>query len=411
MTMRPLEGIRILDLTRVFSGPWATQMLGDLGAEVIKVEQPRRGDDLRKLGPPFLKDADGAETKESAYYLSVNRNKKSITVDIASAEGQAIVRDLADRSDVVMENFKVGDLARYGLDHASLSARNPRLIYCSITAFGQTGPNRHRMGYDTLLQAMCGVMSVTGHPDGAPGGGPIKVGFVLSDLIAGSYAATAVVSALFARDARGGTGQHIDISMFDAQVAAMSHQGMHYLVSGEDPQRFGTGAPSVVPSQVFACSDGHIVLVAGNDAQFRKLAALVGLPELGTDPLYATNGARVRNRARLIPQLEAKFVARTKQAWLDDLEANGLVAGPINAVSDVFADPHVAARGLVVAATHASGGTVPLIASPMRLSGTPLDVYAAPPVQGQHTHEILSGLLGMGAAEIAALEDKKIIVD
>ncbi|MEP9377529.1 CaiB/BaiF CoA-transferase family protein [Aquabacter sp. CN5-332] len=411
MTKRPLDGIRILDLTRVFSGPWATQMLGDLGAEVIKVEQPRRGDDLRKLGPPFLKDGAGEETKESAYYLSVNRNKKSISVDIASPEGQDIVRALALKADVVMENFKVDDLSRYGLDYASLSKLNPRLIYCSITAFGQTGPNRHRMGYDTLLQAMCGVMSVTGHPDGVPGGGPIKVGFVLSDLLAGSYAATAVVSALYARDTHGGTGQHIDISMFDAQVAAMSHQNMHYLVSGEDPQRFGTGAPSVVPSQVFACSDGHIILVAGNDAQFRKLCALIGLPDLGTDPLYATNGARVRNRATLIPQLEAKFIARSKQDWLADLEANGLVAGPINAVSEVFADPHVAARGMVVEATHASGGTVPLIVSPMRLSGTPLDVYTAPPFQGQHTREVLGGLLGMAEADIAALEDKKIIVD
>jgi formyl-CoA transferase len=408
---RPLDGIRILDLTRVFSGPWATQMLGDLGAEVIKVEQPQRGDDLRKLGPPFLKDAAGAETGESAYFLSANRNKKSISVDIASPEGQKLIRSLVAKSDVVMENFKVGDLARYGLDHAALSAINPRLIYCSITAFGQTGPYRNRMGYDTLLQAMCGVMSVTGHPEGEPGGGPVKVGFVLSDLLAGHYAATAVIAALYARDGRGGRGQHIDISMFDAQLAALSHQAMHYLVSGEDPKRFGNGAPSVVPSRTFACSDGHIILVAGNDAQFRKLCALLDLPALADNPLYATNGARVRNRETLMPLLEERFLRRSKAEWLTLLERESLVAGPINALSDVFADPHVAARGIVTEAVHACGGTVPLVVSPMRMSETPLDVYRSPPFQGQHTREVLKDLLGLKEAEIQHLEDQKIIVN
>jgi crotonobetainyl-CoA:carnitine CoA-transferase CaiB-like acyl-CoA transferase len=411
MTRRPLEGIRVLDLTRVFSGPWCTQMLGDLGAEVIKVEQPRRGDDLRKLGPPFLKDGEGKDTKESAYYLSVNRNKKSINVDISTPQGQDLIRALALKSDVMIENFKVGNLARYGLDYETLSKDNVGLVYCSITAFGQTGPYRHRLGYDTLLQAMCGVMSVTGHADGMPGGGPIKVGFVLSDLLAGSYAATAILSALYARDAKAGRGQHIDISMFDTQLAAMSHQAMHYLVAGENPQRYGTGAPSVVPSQVFPCSDGHIVLVAGNDDQFRRLCKLIGLPDLGVDPLYATNGARVRNRLTLIPQLEARFVQRGKAEWLAALEAEGLVAGPINTLSDVFAEPQVEARELVAHGTHALGGDVPMIVSPMRMSGTPLNVYEPPPYQGQHTRAVLSGTLGLSDAEITRLEEARIIAD
>jgi crotonobetainyl-CoA:carnitine CoA-transferase CaiB-like acyl-CoA transferase len=407
---RPLDGIRILDLSRVFSGPWATQMLGDLGAEVIKVEQPGRGDDLRRLGPPFLTGRDGKETAESAYYLSTNRNKKSIAVDISTEQGQDIIRRLAAISDVCVENFKVDNLARYGLDYASLSKLNDRLIYCSITAFGQTGPYRHRAGYDTLLQAMCGVMSLTGHPDGVPGGGPMKVGFVLSDMLSGMYAATAIISALYERDLRGGKGQQVDISMFDAQVAAMSHQAMHYLVSGADPERFGTAAPSVVPSQMVECADGHIVIVAGNDDQFRRLCRLMGCDALAEDPRYLTNGLRVRNRETLAPVLEELFRTKTKKEWLSLLEGAGLVAGPINSISDVFADPQIAARDMVVKVNHLHADNVPLLRSPMRLSGTPLDTYTPPPVSGQHTDEILKGLLGIPQADLDAMRSRKTIV-
>jgi crotonobetainyl-CoA:carnitine CoA-transferase CaiB-like acyl-CoA transferase len=407
---RPLTGIRVLDLSRVFSGPWGTQMLGDLGAEIIKVEQPGRGDDMRRLGPPFLRDRDGKETAESAYYLSTNRNKKSIAIDISTPQGQDVIRRLAVQSDVVVENFKVDNLARYRLDYPALSQLNDRLIYCSITAFGQTGPYRHRAGYDTVLQAMCGVMSLTGHPDGVPGAGPMKVGFVLSDMLAGMYAATAIVSALYERDKRGGKGQHIDISMFDAQVAATSHQAMHYLLSGEDPERFGTAAPSVVPSQVFECSDGHIVMVAGNDDQFRRLCGLLGCAELAGNPRYKTNGLRVQNRKSLALVLEEKFRNKSKHEWLSLLEAEGLVAGPINRISDVFTDPQTAARDLVVKVDHALADNVPLLRSPMRLSGTPLDTYTSPPVSGQHTDEILGGLLGISQSDLETLRSQKIIV-
>ncbi|MBV7484784.1 CaiB/BaiF CoA-transferase family protein [Bordetella sp. BOR01] len=401
---RPLKGIRILDLSRVFSGPWGTQILGDLGAEVIKVEQPGRGDDMRRLGPPFLPDLQGAPTEESSYYLSTNRNKKSIAVDISTPQGQEVIRGLAAVSDVFIENFKVGNLAKYGLDYAPISEINPRIVYCSITAFGQTGPNRHRLGYDTLLQAMCGVMSVTGHPDQHPGGGPVKVGMVLSDMLAGMYAAMAIQSALYARDTGGQgdkKGQYIDISMFDAQLAAMSHQAMHYLVSGENPARFGNGAPSVSPSNAFRCSDGYIVMVAGNDAQFKKLCGVIGADALAEDPRYRSNGNRVVHREALIQDLERIFCTRTKAQWLATLEQANLVAGPINEMSDTFADPQIAARGIVTQATHACGTQVPLIVSPMRMSDTPLDVYMAPPTSGQHTREVLSSLLGMGDQEIA----------
>lgn len=404
---RPLAGIRVLDMSRVFSGPWGTQLLGDLGAEVIKVEQPGRGDDLRRLGPPFLDDGKGGATVESSYYLSANRNKKGIAIDVATATGQEVIRQLAAISDVFIENFKVGNLARYGLGYEDLSKINPALVYCSITAFGQTGPHKHRLGYDSLLQAMCGVMSVTGHPDGHPGGGPLKVGLVLSDMIAGMYAALAIQSALYARDTRAGggpkQGQYIDISMFDAQLAAMSHQAMHYLVSGENPKRFGNGAPSVSPSNVFGCSDGYIILVAGNDTQFRKLCGVIGAPALAQDARYLTNALRVTHRDELLADLGAVFATRTKAQWLQALGEADLVAGPINDMAQVFADPQIAARELLVHAPHAGGGSVPLIASPMRMSATPLTVYTAPPTSGQHTREVLQSLLGMSDAEIDAV--------
>lgn len=402
---RPLAGIRILDMSRVFSGPWATQILADLGAEVIKVEQPGRGDDLRRLGPPFLDDGQGQPTQESSYYLSVNRNKRSIAIDVATPAGQKVIQRLAAKSDVFIENFKVGNLAKYGLDQATIRALNPRIVYCSITAFGQTGPHSQRMGYDTLIQAMAGLMSVTGHPQGQPGEGPLKVGLVISDMMAGMYAVMAIQAALYARDTRGpdAPGQAIDISMFDAQLAAMSHQAMHYLVSGQVPQRFGNGAPSVSPSNVFACSDGHIILVAGNDAQFRKLCGVLGEPALASDPRYLTNALRVTNRAPLMHDLNRLFGVQSKAHWLQVLAQSDLVAGPINDMADVFADPQIQARGLVTQALHGSGGTVPLLTSPMRLSDTPLNVYTAPPRSGEHTLDVLTSLLGMTPAEVQAL--------
>jgi formyl-CoA transferase len=391
---RPLAGIRVLDMTRVFSGPWGTQILGDLGATVIKVEQPGRGDDQRKLGPPFLQDAAGKPTNESSYYLSVNRNKRSIAVDIASAEGQATIRKLATKCDVLVENFKVGNLAKYGLDYDSIATINPRIVYCSITGFGQTGPRSRQMGYDTVIQAMAGLMSVTGKPDGEPGGEPLKVGLVMADMMAGTYAAMAIQAALYPRDTReGGVGQYIDIAMFDAQLAAMSHQASHYLVSGQLPARFGNGAPSVSPSYAFKCQDGKIVIVAGNDVQFRRLCEVLGLEALADDDRYKTNSMRVVNRQTLQAAIEERLQSNTKAFWLKQLEEANLVAGPINSLEEALNDPQALARNVVRHIAHPSGGTVPIVASPMRLSRTPLDQYSAPPTCGQHTDEVIAELL------------------
>ncbi|PLC55897.1 CoA transferase [Pollutimonas nitritireducens] len=391
---RPLAGIRVLDLTRVFSGPWGTQILGDLGADVIKVEQPGRGDDQRRLGPPFLLDGDGCPTEESSYYLSVNRNKRSVALDIKTKEGRDAVLKLAGKSDVFVENFKVGNLSKYGLDYESISRINPRIIYCSISGYGQTGPRSSQMGYDTVMQAMCGLMSVTGKPDEEPGGEPLKVGLVMSDMMAGTYAAMAIQAALYARDTRDeARGQYIDISMFDAQLAAMSHQASHYLVSGKTPARFGNGAPSVSPSNVFTCSDGKIVIVSGNDAQFRRLCEMLDLPTLIDDIRYQSNSFRVINRQPLKEAIEERLRSNKKSYWLALLTNANLVAGPINTLSEALADPQAGAREIVKHVKHISGGIVPLIASPMRMSATPLDRYLAPPTCGQHTEEVLAELL------------------
>lgn len=398
---RPLAGIRVLDLTRVFSGPWGTQILGDLGADVIKVEQPGRGDDQRRLGPPFLLDGDDQPTEESSYYLSVNRNKRSISLDIKTKEGREAVLRLAEKSDVFVENFKVGNLSKYGLDYESISRINPRIIYCSISGFGQTGPRSSQMGYDTVMQAMCGLMSVTGKPDDEAGGEPLKVGLVMSDMMAGTYAAMAIQAALYARDTRGDAhGQYIDISMFDAQLAAMSHQASHYLVSGETPARFGNGAPSVSPSNAFICSDGKIVIVCGNDIQFRKLCEVLDLPTLIDDIRYQSNSARVIHRQSLKDAIDARLRSNKKAYWLDLLTNANLVAGPINTLSEALADPQADAREIVKHAKHISGGTVPLISSPMRMSSTPLNCYRAPPTCGQHTEEVLAELLGIPSGTI-----------
>ncbi|CAN7649470.1 CaiB/BaiF CoA transferase family protein [Neorhizobium tomejilense] len=404
----PLSGVRILDLSRVFAGPWATQVLADFGAEVIKVERPGRGDDARGLGPPFLADEEGRDTAESAFYLSANRNKKSIALDLSQPRGQEIVRQFAAISDVVVENYKVGTLKRYALDYDSLKEVNPSLVYCSITGFGQTGPNSHKPGYDTLFQAMGGVMSVTGEPDEKPGGGPMKVGIILADIMTGMYAAIGILAALRHRE-RTGTGQHIDLSLMDAQTAALSHHAMYYLVSGSNPQRFGTSAPAVVPSQMFECSDGFLVLVVGNDPQFRRFAEVVGQPKLADEERFSSNGLRVRNREILVPLLEEIFRRSPKAYWLDKLEAAGIASGPINEISDVFSAPQIAARDMVVEVEHSTGSPLKLVANPLRMSETPLTRYEPPPVLGQHTMELLSGVLGLGNSEIEALLSDKVV--
>lgn len=403
MGRRPLSGIKVLDLSRVFAGPWATQVLADMGAEVVKVERPGKGDDSRGLGPPFLQPADGGESAESAFYLSANRNKKCISIDISTSDGQALVRRFAAGADIVVENYKVGTLARYGLDYASLSRDNPGLIYCSLTGFGQDGPYRHRPGYDTLFQAVGGVMSVTGEP----GGRPLKSGIILGDLFGGMYAAISVLGALQAR-AHDGLGQHIDLSILDSQVAALSHQGMYYLVSGRNPTRIGNAAPAVVPSQMFECADGYIALVVGNDTQFPRFAAILGHPEWAEDPRFRTNRLRVQNREALLAMVEPIFRTRPKADWLAAMEEQKLVAGPINEISDVLADPHVNARGMVVEIEHPLGVPLRLIANPIHYSRTPLDVYTPPPMNGEHTDDLLAGL-GLSRSEIDDLAERGVI--
>jgi crotonobetainyl-CoA:carnitine CoA-transferase CaiB-like acyl-CoA transferase len=395
-----LSHLRVLDLSRVLAGPTAGQILADLGAEVIKIERPGRGDDTRHWGPPWFTGTDGELHGESAYYLAANRGKKSVTVDITKTEGQRIVRDLAARSDIVLENFRVGGLARYGLDYASLSAINPGLIYCSITGFGQTGPDAHRPGYDFLIQGMGGLMSITGEPDDVPGGGPQKVGVALADIMSGLYAVIAVLAALAYRD-RTGLGQYIDLALLDVQVASLANQAMNYLVSGEAPERLGNAHPNIVPYQVFAASDGHFILAVGNDDQFRRLCDLIGTPEMANDERFATNAARVEHRGELIPFLQSVFACADSSDWLKQLEAAGVPCGPINRIDQVFADPQVQARGMQVEAEHPLGGPVPLVGSPLKMSATPTEEASAPPTLGQHTDAILQEVLGLddGARE------------
>jgi crotonobetainyl-CoA:carnitine CoA-transferase CaiB-like acyl-CoA transferase len=399
---QPLSGVRVLDLSRVLAGPWCTQTLADLGADVIKVERPatvgadgRRsgGDDTRGWGPPFLKDEHGADTLEAAYYLGTNRNKRSITVDIARPEGQALIRRMALRSDVFVENYKVGDMARYGLDHASLSDLNPRLIYCSVTGFGQTGPYRERAGYDYAIQGMGGLMSVTGPSraeiaDDAPGGGPQKVGVAVADLFTGMYATTAILAALRHRDLTG-VGQAIDMALLDTQVAMLANLGANYLTTGVAPQRVGNAHQNIVPYQVFEVRDGHMILAVGNDSQFVKFCEVAGQPQLARDPRYARNADRVRQRAELVPLLAALMKARTRADWLESLEATKVPCGPINDLDDVFADPQVAQRGMTVEMPHPQAGRVRLVASPMKFSATPVQYRRPPPLLGEHTIEVL----------------------
>ncbi|NMG48327.1 CoA transferase [Azoarcus communis] len=403
-----LSHIRVLDLSRILAGPWAGQMLADLGADVIKVERPGAGDDTRGWGPPWLKDEQGTDTQVAAYYLCANRNKRSVTIDITRPEGQALVRRLAADSDVVLENFKVGGLKQYGLDYDSLKAVNPRLVYCSITGFGQDGPYAPRAGYDFLIQGLGGLMSLTGLPDGEAGGGPMKVGVALTDILTGLYATNAVLAALAWRD-RSGEGQHIDMALLDVQVACLANQASNYLAAGQNPRRLGNAHPSIVPYQDFPTADGYMILAIGNDGQFARFCAEAGQPELAADVRFATNRARVENRAVLIPLLKKLTVDRSTADWIAALEAQAVPCGPINTLADVFADPQVQARGLKVTMPHPVAGEVPLVASPMRLSATPVDYRLPPPMLGEHTDEVLAGTLGLDARDIALLRKRGVV--
>ena len=403
-----LDGLRVLDLSRVLAGPWAGQILGDLGAEVIKVERPGRGDDTRAWGPPYLNDAQGAPTSESAYYLSANRNKQSVTIDITRPEGQRLVKELVAESDVLLENFKVGGLKRYGLDYGSLAAINPRLIYCSITGFGQDGPYAERPGYDFLIQGMGGLMSITGQPDGEPGGGPVKAGVALTDITTGLYAAIAVLAAVNHRH-QSGEGQHIDMALLDVQVATLANQAMNFLTSGTAPGRMGNAHPNIVPYQTFPAADGDIILTIGNDGQFARFCEVAGRPEWATDERYATNAARVANRDTLIPALRQTTVMKTTAEWLRLLEDAGVPGGPVNTIEQVFEDPQVRHRGLRIDLSHPLTKSVPLVGSPLRLSASPVRYQAAPPLLGQHTGDVLSQVLGLDPAAIEQLQRDGVI--
>ncbi|MGA1598453.1 MAG: CaiB/BaiF CoA transferase family protein [bacterium] len=386
----PLRGLRILDLSRILAGPVCTQLLGDLGADVIKVEKPGVGDDTRTWGPPYVQDTQGQDTSESAYYLSANRNKRSVAIDLAHPEGQKLIRTLAGECDVLIENFKVGGLKKYGLDYESLHAACPDLVYCSITGFGQTGPYAQRAGYDFMIQGMGGIMSLTGTPEGEP----VKVGVAIADVMCGMYASTAILAAIRHRD-QGGGGQHIDLALLDTQAAWLVNVGLNYLTSGAEPGRYGNAHANIVPYQVFPASDGYFILAVGNDAQFRKFCQYAEFPELAKDPRFATNPERVRNREALIPLINERTEQQPKAHWLDGLAALQVPVGPVNTVPEVFEDPQLLHRGMLHEMPHPlAGGPVRMIGNPIRLSETPVDYRHAPPLVGQHTREVLAELLG-----------------
>jgi crotonobetainyl-CoA:carnitine CoA-transferase CaiB-like acyl-CoA transferase len=403
----PLSHIKVLDLSRILAGPWSGQVLADLGADVVKVERPGVGDDTRSWGPPFLKDADGVETRESGYYLSANRGKRSVTVDLNTLEGQQIVRALAAKSDILLENYKVGTLAKFGLDYASLKAVNPGLIYCSVTGFGQDGPKAENAAYDFMIQAMGGLMSVTGERDDLPGGGPQKVGVPIVDLMTGMYTSVAVLAAL-ARRAETGLGDYIDIGMLDVMVGSVANQGMNYLVSGKAPKRAGNKHPNIQPQDVFACADGHIVLVVGNDGQFARFCQVAGKPEWTQDERFSSNGARVRNRDTLLPLMIDLFREKPMGEWATLLDEAGVPCSPINTIPQVFEDEQVKHRGMLIELPHPTAGSVPQIRSPMRFAEAQLAFDRAPPLLGQHTAEVLSDL-GFDEARIARLARDGVI--
>ncbi|UTW12173.1 CaiB/BaiF CoA transferase family protein [Marinobacterium rhizophilum] len=402
MSQKPLQGIRVLDLSRVLAGPWCAQQLADLGAEVIKIERPGRGDDTRAWGPPWLEGS-----QEAAYYLCANRGKSSVAIDIARPEGQQLVKQLLQDCDVLLENFKVGGLKHYGLDYDSLKTDKPDLIYCSITGFGQDGPYAQRAGYDFMIQGIGGLMSLTGQPDGEPGGGPVKVGVAFTDIFTGMYAANAIMAALFARQ-QSGTGTHIDLALLDVQVAVLANQAMNYLCSGQVPTRLGNAHPNIVPYQAFATRDGHLILAVGNDAQFGRFCDTAGCQALATDPRFASNQARVTHRDSLILLLQPLLATRCTADWLAALDAAGVPCGPINNLQQVFDDPQVKHRGLQFNLSHPAG-SVPMVANPIRFDGQALNASSAPPSLGQHTDRVLQQQLGLSAADCQRLRAQGVI--
>jgi crotonobetainyl-CoA:carnitine CoA-transferase CaiB-like acyl-CoA transferase len=406
-TSGALSHIRVLDLSRILAGPWAAQTLGDLGAEVIKVERLGSGDDTRAWGPPFLKDQKGNDTRDSAYFLCANRNKKSIAVDLTQSQGQALIRELVGNCDVLIENFKVGSLKQYGLDYASLCQINARLVYCSITGFGQTGPYADRAGYDFLMQGMGGLMSITGRAEGEEGAGPMKVGVALTDILTGLYASTSILAALQARD-RTGVGQHIDLALLDVQVACLANQSMNYLYGG-NPKRMGNAHPNTVPYQDFPTADGHMILAIGNDGQFASFCNAVGRPEWIGDPRFATNTDRVKNRSELIDLMRQITASRSTSEWIALFEESSVPCGPINTIAEVYADPQVRARGNQIHMTHRLAGEIPLNASPMRFSETPVQYRSAPPTLGQDTREVLAEALGLSETAIEQLMKQGVV--
>ncbi len=396
--MTSLEGLRVLDLSRVLAGPWCTQLLADLGAEVIKIEQPGRGDDTRRWGPPYLGGTDAQDSSPAAYYLATNRGKRSVAIDFSRPEGARLVASLAGHSDILVENFRPGTLARYGLDAARLGTRYPKLIYCSISGFGQDGPYAERPGYDLLIQAMGGLMSLTGAADGEP----VKVGVAVADILTGLYASSAILAALHQRQ-RSGRGQYLDLSLFDVQVATLANQAMNYLVGGAVPERMGSAHPNIVPYQSFPTADDHIVLAVGNDEQFRRLAELLGRKELAADPRYQTNAARVHHRDLLVPTLTEALATRPAREWLSACAKAGIPAGPVNSLEQVFADPQIRSRGLVDEVSHPALGRLPRIGAPLRINGSPVVNPLPPPLLGEHTATVLHDWLGLGAETIEAL--------
>lgn len=406
--MAALSHVRVLDMSRILAGPLATQILADLGAEVIKIERPDTGDDTRSFGPPFVKNEEGADTSESAYYSSCNRNKKSVAIDISRAEGRELICQLATTADVFIENFKTGTMKRYGLDYETLSKVNPRLIYCSITGFGQDGPYAERPGYDFLIQGMGGLMSVTGRPDGEPGGGPQKAGLSLADMTTGLYATIGMLAALAERE-RSGRGQYIDLALLDVQVACLANQAMNYLTTGKEPTRMGNGHPNVVPYQDFKTKDGYMILTVGNDGQFARFCSAVGHPEWAKDERFRTNASRVANRLQLLPLIEDVVLTRSTAEWIALFEQCGVPCGPINGVKAVFADPQVVHRGMQIKMPHPLAGEVPLVANPIRLSRTPVEYRNAPPMLGADSREVLQTLPEMNAERIDELKRAGII--
>jgi crotonobetainyl-CoA:carnitine CoA-transferase CaiB-like acyl-CoA transferase len=409
MSALPLSGIRILDLTRVLAGPLSAQMLGDLGADVIKIERPGTGDDARAFGPPYLVDPEGRENNNNSFYLCANRNKKSVTVNIARPEGQAIIRELAKDVDVFMENYKVGDLKRYGLDYDAIRAVNPGIIYCSVTGFGQTGPYAPRAGYDAIFQAMGGLMSVTGHMDDEPGAGPMKVGPSIVDYMTGMNTSIAILAALYHKKANGGEGQHLDVCLFDTVIASLSHWAQIYLVNGKSPPRRGTWGNGGMPAGMFRCTDGELMLVVGNDGQYVRTCAVLGAPELATDPRFLKNNDRVVHGKEIMAIFAGLFLKNSVGHWLDELEKAGVPCGPVNDFAQVFADEHVRSRGMEIKVDHPFEHALSLIRNPLTFSGTPLNDYKAPPKLGEHTGEILGSKLGYDDGKLETLKKQGII--